>query len=294
MQLENRPLTWADGSPITAYGQPVYAFQATPEQFADSSLFNTPYLGNQGSASWANVVKAVQQYGQEQANAHSGEIGSFKGQEDSQGYIRDALGNIVSDHVIRDTTIEETVLAGGPAGKATTTAGKVAKDLGEAILGWVEGKLAGEGAKATGGGVDRAITGIEWGKGIQGQGMPWEDYLGTQLPVGSRLPPNFNTFDFFDETTGIATSAKTLDTTTAAKIANPRQVYSSLKGNIDAVANFSEAGLKGVTVTSSKITARELQVAIPDVTTSAQWEQINRAIEYGQSKGVTVKITKVN
>ncbi|WP_443217224.1 hypothetical protein [Pseudomonas sp. MF6396] len=29
-------------------------------------------------------------------------------------------------------------------------------------------------------------------------------------------------------------------------------------------------------------------------TTSAQWEQINRAIEYGQSKGITVKITKVN
>jgi hypothetical protein len=35
--------------------------------------------------------------------------------------------------------------------------------------------------------VDRATTGIEWGKGIQGQGMPWEDYLGTILPTGSRL-----------------------------------------------------------------------------------------------------------
>ncbi|MGR3897810.1 hypothetical protein FW760_25775 [Pseudomonas sp. 1176_21] len=124
--------------------------------------------------------------------------------------------------------------------------------------------------------------------------MPWEDYLGTQLPAGSRLPPNFKTFDFFDETTGIATSAKTLDTTTAAKLANPSQVYSSLKGNIDAAANFSESGLKGVTVTASQITARELQVAIPEATTSAQWEQINRAIEYGQSKGITVKITKVN
>ena len=46
--------------------------------------------------------------------------------------------------------------------------------------------------------------------------MPWEDYLGTQLPAGSRLPPNVKTFDFFDRTTGVATSAKTLDTTTAA------------------------------------------------------------------------------
>ncbi len=150
------------------------------------------------------------------------------------------------------------------------------------------------GAKATGGAVDRATTGIEWGKGIQGQGMPWEDYLGTQLPAGSRLPPNFKTFDFFDRTTGVATSAKTLDTTTAAKIANPGQVYSSLKGNIDTAAGFTEYGLKDVTVSSSQITSRELQVAVPKSTTSAQWDQINRAIEYGQGKGVTVKITKVD
>ncbi|WP_236172085.1 endonuclease toxin domain-containing protein, partial [Pseudomonas qingdaonensis] len=183
---------------------------------------------------------------------------------------------------------------------AIISLGSAAKAVASKTPGWLE-KLAGmlqsgekNGAKATGGAVDRATTGIEWGKGIQGQGMPWEDYLGTQLPAGSRLPPNFKTFDFFDETTGIATSAKTLDTTTAAKLANPSQVYSSLKGNIDAAANFSESGLKGVTVTASQITARELQVAIPEATTSAQWEQINRAIEYGQSKGITVKITKVN
>ena len=69
---------------------------------------------------------------------------------------------------------------------------------------------------------------------------------------------------------------------TAAKLASPRQVYSSLNGNIDAAANFSESGLKGVTVTSSEIAAHELQVAIPEATTSAQWEKVN--------KGVTVKV----
>lgn len=77
-----------------------------------------------------------------------------------------------------------------------------------------------------------------WGKGIKRQGMPREGYLGTQLPAGSRPPPNFKTFDFFDEATGISISAKTLDTTTAAKLANQSQVYSSLKVNIDAAANF--------------------------------------------------------
>ncbi|PWK43233.1 two-partner secretion domain-containing protein [Pseudomonas sp. OV226] len=171
--------------------------------------------------------------------------------------------------------------------------------IGGALIGGAAALAAAERAAATkaagaAGAVDQATTGIAWGKGIQSQGLPWEDYLGTQLPAGSRLPPNFKTFDFFDETTGIATSAKTLDTTTAAKIANPSQVYSSLKGNIDAAANFVESGLKGVTVNSSQITARELQVAIPKATTNAQWVQINKAIEYGQSKGITVKITKVN
>lgn len=141
--------------------------------------------------------------------------------------------------------------------------------------------------------VDQAVTGIEWGKGIKGQGMPYEDYVASQLPAETRLPPNFKTIDFFDRDTGVATSVKTLDTTTAAKVASPSQVYSSLKGNVDAVANFSGASLSGVEVKATDITARELNVAIPANTTSAQWTEINRAIQYGQSKGVTVKITVV-
>jgi len=64
-------------------------------------------------------------------------------------------------------------------------------------------------------------AGIDWRRGIQEQGMPWENYLAQQLPAGSRLPANFKTFDFWDPVTRVATSAKTLDTTTAARIANP-------------------------------------------------------------------------
>ena len=86
---------------------------------------------------------------------------------------------------------------------------------------------------------------------------------------------------------------KTLDTTTAAKVANPSQVYSSLKSNIDAVANFEEASLLQQTVSASRINARHLDVAVPAGTTPAQWVEINRAIQYGQSRGVTVKITEV-
>lgn len=123
--------------------------------------------------------------------------------------------------------------------------------------------------------------------------MPWEDYLASQLPVSSRLPPNFKTFDFYDPSTGTAMSAKTLDTTTAAKLANPSQVYNSLKGNIDAAAKFETYTLGNVPLDSSMIAARELRVAVPSGTTSAQWAQINRAVEYGQSQGVKVIISAV-
>ncbi|WP_454734015.1 MULTISPECIES: endonuclease toxin domain-containing protein [Cupriavidus] len=113
------------------------------------------------------------------------------------------------------------------------------------------------------------------------------------MPPGSRLPPNFKTFDFYDEATGIATSAKTLDTMTEAKIANPAQIYSSLKGNIDAVADFTQASLGGVVLREKAIVARQLQVAVPSGTTQVQWQQIDRAIQYGQSLGIKVIVTPV-
>jgi hypothetical protein len=69
------------------------------------------------------------------------------------------------------------------------------------------------------------------------------------------------------------------------------QVYSALKGNIDAAADISGYKRSGVNLDSKMITGRELQVAIPASTTVAQWAQINKAIEYSKSNGVSVKIT---
>ena len=43
-------------------------------------------------------------------------------------------------------------------------------------------------AKQISGTVEQGTSGVRWGGGIQGQGMPWEDYLATQLTQGSRLP----------------------------------------------------------------------------------------------------------
>jgi filamentous hemagglutinin len=106
-----------------------------------------------------------------------------------------------------------------------------------------EAGAAGEGANSVGAAgttvVDQAATGMKWGKGISGQGIPFEDYVASTLPSETRLPANFKTFDFFDAETGAATSVKTLDTSTAAKVASPSQLYLSLKSNIDAVAGFA-------------------------------------------------------
>ena len=70
-------------------------------------------------------------------------------------------------------------------------------------------------------------------------------------------------------------------------------MYYSLKGNIDAAANFTEAELSGVPLDASMIASRELDVAVPSRTTPAQWAQIDKAIEYGQSQGVTVKVSVI-
>ncbi|WP_246228241.1 filamentous hemagglutinin N-terminal domain-containing protein [Pseudomonas nitroreducens] len=140
MGMGSEPLRWANGEPIIAHGQPVYAFQATAEQFADSNLFNQPYQGNQASAAWANLSRAVAQYGQGQATNHNGEIAGYKGQEELQNDIRTALGLAVGDGIVRFTAVEETLLPGAKGSGAAI--GRVAKEFGEAIVGKIEAKLA--------------------------------------------------------------------------------------------------------------------------------------------------------
>ena len=64
------------------------------------------------------------------------------------------------------------------------------------------------------------------------------------------------------------------------------QIYMSLKANIDATTKFESYSLKGRTVSFDDIAAQQLHVAVPEATTANQWQQIQRAIQYGQSKNV--------
>ncbi|MBU6149683.1 MAG: hypothetical protein KGQ54_05765, partial [Verrucomicrobia bacterium] len=134
---------------------------------------------------------------------------------------------------------------------------------------------------------------IPFGKGIQRQGMAWEDHLGHRLPQGSRLTPNFKTFDFDPSLEGkIGISAKTLDTMTASRLANPNKIYYTLKRAIDAAADFTEHRLVKSKLTSNKLVIRQLEVGIPSDTISSQFEPIKRALDYAKERRIVLNVTK--
>lgn len=136
-------------------------------------------------------------------------------------------------------------------------------------------------------------TQMSWTEGNYKQGYPFEDYMVTQLPKGSRLPEGFKAFDFYDAKTKTAISVKTLNTNTPSRIKDPKQLYTSIKGNIDDVVKFQGDSKPGMMLEPSDITKREVVIAIPKSTSTPQWEQINKAIAYGSEKNVKVKITVV-
>jgi hypothetical protein len=84
-----------------------------------------------------------------------------------------------------------------------------------------------------------------------------------------------------------------VDTLTDPKLANSAQIYSSVKSYIDAAASFEKYRLLGIMLEASQISARRLELAIPQAATAAQWQQLQKAVEYGASKGVTVNITGI-
>lgn len=91
--------------------------------------------------------------------------------------------------------------------------------------------------------VDRETAGIVWGKGIKVQGLGegeigWEAYNASQNPNAKRLRPGSTGFDLFEEMTGEATSAKTLDTKTMTYIRKPQEIYKKVQLYVDGVVNY--------------------------------------------------------
>ncbi|AIS14351.1 hemagglutinin [Pseudomonas chlororaphis subsp. aurantiaca] len=115
------PLTWADGKPIIAYGNPVYAFASTPEQFNDSGLFNGLGKGYYGELTAAEKWK---QYGKAQAEAYSKEILDFSSNNLASKNAADRILTLAVKNTESVSIIDDVILSlGGVAGgKATLKA----------------------------------------------------------------------------------------------------------------------------------------------------------------------------
>jgi len=141
---------------------------------------------------------------------------------------------------------------------------------------------------------ENADTGIGWGRGIQDQGMPWENKLKAQMPEQTQHFPRAKTWDFADPSTSKVISAKTLDTTTYTYSAYPEKIFTKLKGYIDQAADYQlETTRAGMRVPLDRISSREIQLAIPEETSPAQYERIIRAQRYSESRGVRFAVTRI-
>ncbi|AZD00799.1 hemagglutinin repeat-containing protein [Pseudomonas chlororaphis] len=112
------PLTWADGKPIIAYGNPVYAFASTPEQFNDSGLFNGLGKGYYGELTAAEKWK---QYGKAQAEAYSKEILDFSSNNLASKNATDRILTLAVKNTESVSIIDDVILSlgGVVGGKAT-------------------------------------------------------------------------------------------------------------------------------------------------------------------------------
>jgi filamentous hemagglutinin len=173
----------------------------------------------------------------------------------------------------------------GPAAKAAKPLAKVAEPILAKSMRGMEKLAKRFGAKVS------EIPELFKNPDVMKRGLQYEDHVATKLPTGySRLKQNHPTFDFFDRANRKAISVKSLDTQTAAKLADPKQIYSSIRQNVNKAINYT--GKKGDFL-PSEILSRELRVGIPVKTNTAQWQQIQRAVQYGKEYGVEVIIEAI-
>ncbi|MEM8420251.1 DUF637 domain-containing protein, partial [Morganella morganii] len=129
------------------------------------------------------------------------------------------------------------------------------------------------------------------GSSINQQGMPFEHYIGTQLPAGSKLPDGFKTFDYYDSKDKIAISVKTINTQTDSRLNKPDAIKYTINGHVNKIAQFTGHIKEGIPLSSDDIKKRVLHIGLPEKTTSEQWKSINRAVKNANDKNIEIKIT---
>ena len=145
-----------------------------------------------------------------------------------------------------------------------------------------------------GGVVTAEDAGIKWNEGIGAQGLLPEKYVAENIPGAKQLLAGSKTWDVSIETTGEAISVKTLNPLCYSYAAKPQSMYRRLKRYIDAAANY-KTGRRSSDLDASKIGSRTLHLFIRDYTSPVQRDYLQKAIEYGKSRGnpISVTITRV-
>ncbi len=153
-------------------------------------------------------------------------------------------------------------------------------------------------SRGLGGVATLAETGMEFGAGIIKQGKPFEAFVQSKLPAGTldlnTIKSNFSTFDHLTPD-GIAVSDKTLDTMAKTYSTRPASITNVLNGYVDDMVKFSSDGSKqgDFILRNTDISAKQMQLGIPYGTTSDQMAAIAQSIQYAESKGIKIIVTKV-
>jgi filamentous hemagglutinin len=150
-------------------------------------------------------------------------------------------------------------------------------------------------AKGLGGVVNAADVGMEFGKGIMGQGKPFEGFVQTKLPEGTldlnSIKSNFSTFDHLTPD-GVAVSTKTLDTS-AVTYQKPSKITYQLNQYVDQMVSFPGDGRGDQIFQNASFTGKQMQLGIPSSASADQMAAIAQSVQYAQSKGISIVVTKV-
>ncbi|CAH0446416.1 Deoxyribonuclease CdiA [Ralstonia pseudosolanacearum] len=139
---------------------------------------------------------------------------------------------------------------------------------------------------------------MEFGAGIIKQGKPFEAFVQSKLPAGTldlnTIKSNFSTFDHLAPD-GTAVSTKTMDTLGSVSYQKPANITRTLNKYVDDMVNFSSDGSKqsDFILRNTDISAKQMQLGVPYGTTSEQMAAIAQSIQYAESKGIKIIVTKV-
>jgi hypothetical protein len=132
---------------------------------------------------------------------------------------------------------------------------------------------------------------IPYGYPIDAQGAAFEAAVARTGLYGDFRGNSSATFDFFVQSSGLATSLKTLNTLTDPRLAKPQVLGSVALKAIDAAIHYVG---RGQTYTSDidarLIFSKQVIFAVPAGTTRLQMAALHRAVDQGRLNNITVKI----